>query len=70
MAKREHGYTKNDQIFNDLEDYLIFCKTFGYRYDESELYSQRSFVYRQYQKWINGKEPKNMWDQDSKTERA
>lgn len=67
MAKRENsGYTKTAEIFNDLEGYLEFCKDYGYRYDESELYSQKSYIFRQYQKYLNGKEPKNMWDIDGK----
>jgi hypothetical protein len=66
MSKRETTYNKNEQIFNDLNGYLNFCRNYGYKYDESDLYSQRSYVYRQYQKFLNGKEPKDMWEQDSK----
>jgi hypothetical protein len=68
MAKRENSnYTKTVNIFNDLEGYLNFCRTFGYKYDEADLYNQRSFSYRQYQKLLSGKEPKDMWEQDSKS---
>lgn len=29
------------QIFEDLENYLMFCQDFGYRYDEATLYDMR-----------------------------
>ena len=66
MSKRESAYTKTANIFNDLEGYLNFCRSYGYKYDESDLYNQRSYPYRQYQKLLAGKEPKDMWDVDSK----
>ena len=66
MAKRENFNSKTQQIFDDLEGYLDFCRTYGYKYDEAELYSQRSYAYRQYSKLLSGKEPRDMWEQDSK----
>lgn len=66
MAKRENHNSKTQQIFDDLEGYLNFCRTYGYKYDEAELYSQRSYAYRQYSKFLSGKEPRDMWEQDSK----
>ncbi len=56
------------QIFEDLEKYLEFCKTFGYKFDESEIYSNKSFVYRQFTKYLSGKPVKDMWELDAKTE--
>lgn len=55
------------RIFDDLEGYLNFCRDYGYKFDESDLYSNRSFAYRQYQKFLNGKEPKDMWEIDGKS---
>ena len=49
------------QIFEDLEKYLEFCKDYGYKYDASDLYNQRSYVYRQYTKQTTGKEAKDQW---------
>jgi hypothetical protein len=49
-------------IFNDLDKYLNFCKGYGYRYDESDLYNNRSYVWRQYTKFLAGKEVKNQWE--------
>lgn len=53
------------QLFDDLENYLNFCREYGYKFDEADLYSQRSYVYRQYQKFASGKTARNQWDMDS-----
>ena len=64
-AKNVRNESKRDnrvnQIFDDLEHYLEFCKDYGYRYDEADLYSQRSYVYRQYTKFMTGKPIKDNW---------
>jgi hypothetical protein len=52
------------EIFDDLEKLLDFCKTYGYVFNERDLYSQRSYVYRQYQKFVAGKPFKDNWDLD------
>lgn len=51
------------QIFEDLEKYLDFCQTFGYRYDESTLYDMRNYVFRQFNKYSTGKPVKDNWDE-------
>ena len=50
------------QIFDDLEKYLEFCRAFGYKYDENDLYNQRSFNYRQFIKFSTGKQVKDNWE--------
>lgn len=54
------------QIFDDLEGYLDFCKSHGYIFDEKDLYSNKSYVYRQFTKFLNGKQARNNWDLDGK----
>jgi hypothetical protein len=49
------------QIFDDLEKYLEFCRDYGYKYNESDLYNQYSYVYRSYTKFVAGKPVKNQW---------
>jgi hypothetical protein len=49
------------QIFDDLEKYLDFCVEYGYKFDEADLYNQRSYVFRQYLKAATGKIAKNQW---------
>jgi hypothetical protein len=54
------------QIFEDLEKYLEFCVDYGYKYDESTLYDMRSYVFRQFNKYMTGKPAKNSWDEDAR----
>jgi len=54
------------QIFEDLEKYLDFCVEFGYKYNEAELYDQRSYVYRQFAKFATGKFVKNQWQEHAR----
>ena len=54
------------QIFEDLEKYLDFCRDYGYKYDEADMYHQRSFVYRTYTKFLTGKPVKNQWGETAK----
>ena len=53
-----------NKIFNDLDDYRNFCRDYGYRFNEADLYSQKNYVYRQFQKFIFGKPVKNQWEAD------
>ena len=39
-------------IFDDLEKYRDFCVEYGYRFNEAELYSTKSYVYRQFTKHL------------------
>lgn len=57
--------TTNHQIFDDLDNYLNFCREYGYKFDEADLYSQRSYAYRQFQKFVSGKPARNQWEADS-----
>ena len=49
------------QIFEDLENYLEFCKGYGYRYNEADLYNWKSYAWQQYNKFQQGKPAKDMW---------
>ena len=63
MAKNTTSSRVN-QIFNDLDNYRNFCRNYGYRFDEADLYSQRSYIFRQFQKFVAGKSVKNQWEVD------
>jgi hypothetical protein len=56
------------QIFDDLEKYLEFTIEFGYKYNEADLYDNKSYVFRQYNKYVTGKPVKNMWELNGKAE--
>ena len=55
-----------NQIFDDLNHYRNFCRDFGYRFDEADLYNNKSYVYRQFNKFLAGKPVKDQWEIDSK----
>ncbi len=52
-------------IFEDLDQYLAFCRSYGYRYDERDLYNWKSYAYQQFNKHLQGKPAKDMWVIDS-----
>jgi len=51
------------QLFEDLEKYLEFCQDYGYKYDEADLYNQRSYIFRNFVKYSTGKPVKSNWDE-------
>lgn len=53
--------TRVQKIFDDLDKLRTFCREYGYRYNEADLYSNRSYVWRQYEKMQAGKEVKDQW---------
>ena len=55
---------KVNQIFEDLEQYLVFCQSYGYKYNEADLYNWKSYAYQQFNKYLQGKHVKDMWIQD------
>lgn len=57
-------HPKVREIHNDLEAFLEFCRDYGYRYNEADLYNWKSYAYQQFAKFQSGKPAKNMWDQD------
>ena len=55
-----------DKIFDDLDNFKDFCRDYGYRYNEKDLYNWKSYAWQQYNKMLNGKTVKDMWAQDGK----
>ena len=54
------------EIQDDLEKLLEFCQNYGYRYNEADLYNFKSYAWQQYNKYSQGKNAKNMWDEDTR----
>ncbi|MBC8548994.1 MAG: hypothetical protein H8D23_05025 [Candidatus Brocadiales bacterium] len=54
------------KVFDDLTDYLRFCKTFGHPYNEADLYNSNSEVYLEYRKLKEGTRISNNWMRDAK----
>lgn len=53
-------------LFEDLEQFQDFCRNFGYRFNEGDLYNWKSYAYQQFNKFLQGKPAKDMWLQDSR----
>jgi len=68
MSRNENrSNSRVNQIFDDLDGFRNFCRLYGYKFDEAELYRDRSFTYRQYTKYLAGKPFKDMWEFDNKS---
>ena len=46
---------------DDLAQFLAFCRDYGYRFDERDLYNWKSYAYQQFNKFLQGKNAKDMW---------
>ena len=67
MGKPQHRVNPRAlQAFEDLSTYLEFCRDFGYRYNEADLYNFKSYAWQQYNKFTQGKNAKNMWEEDGR----
>ena len=54
------------EIQDDLDKLLEFCQDYGYRFNEADLYNFKSYAWQQYNKYSQGKNAKNMWDEDAR----
>lgn len=54
-----------EQVWEDLERYLDFCRDYGYRYNEADLYNNKKYPYQQFRKFTAGKNAKDMWSIDA-----
>ena len=55
-----------NRIFSDLESYMEFCRDYGYRFNEADLYNMRIYSFQQYNKQQNGKNFKDQWADDER----
>ena len=55
-----------NETFKDLELFLDFCKDFGYRFNEADLYNFKSYAWQQYNKYSQGKNARDMWAEDAR----
>ena len=53
-------------VFEDLDQYLRFCQDYGYKFNEADLYNFKSYAYQQFNKFMQGKNAKNMWWEDAR----
>ena len=67
MGKREYkSNPRTQQTWEDLQKFLEFCRDYGYRFNEADVYNFRAYAWQQYNKFTSGKNAKNMWDEDAR----
>lgn len=54
------------EIFDSLDNLREFCVDYGYRFNEADLYNFKSYAWQQFNKFLQGKNAKNMWDEDTR----
>lgn len=52
------------KVFDDLDAYRDFCRDFGYKFNEADLYNMRTYPFQQFNKFRNGKNCKDQWQFD------
>ena len=63
MARYHNMSTR--EIFQDLDRYRDFCRDYGYRFNEADLYNNKKYPYQQFRKFEAGKNAKDMWSIDA-----
>ena len=67
MGKREHKLNPRAvQCQEDLGNFLEFCRDYGYRFREEDLFNFKAYAWQQYNKFSQGKNAKNMWVEDGR----
>ena len=54
------------QTLEDLDKFREFVADYGYRFNEADLYNFKSYAFQQFNKWMLGKNAKNMWWEDAR----
>ena len=54
------------QTLEDLDKFREFVVDYGYRFNEADLYNFKSYAWQQYNKFVQGKNAKNMWVEDAR----
>lgn len=66
MARYEHKNSDvTNQIFDTIDAFREFCVDYGYFFNEASLYDMNSFAWRQFSKFSNQKNFRNMWQEDA-----
>ena len=67
MAKQlVQANPKSQSALEELDILLEFCRDFGYRYNEADLYNFKSYAWQQYNKFTQGKNARDMWFEDAR----
>jgi len=55
MSKKRYNNPRAEKVWDDLEAYLDFCRMYGYRFNEVDLYNMQCYPFQQFNKMRNGK---------------
>ena len=67
MGKPQHKPNPRTlAVMDDLDLFREFCIEYGYRFREEDLYNFKSYAWQQYNKYSQGKNAKNMWEEDAR----
>ena len=55
-----------NELFDELDKLREICQDYGYRFNEADLHNFKSYAWQQYSKYSQGKNAKNMWDEDTR----
>jgi hypothetical protein len=53
-------------IVEELDRFREFCVDYGYRFNEGDVFNFKSYAWQQYNKFTQGKNAKNMWEEDAR----
>ena len=65
-AAIRHTLSTDHAIFEDLDRFHNFCRDYGYKYNEADLYNFKSYAWQQFNKFASNKNFKDMWSEDLK----
>jgi hypothetical protein len=54
------------RVFNDLENFKVFCVEYGFVFNEADLYKRSAHAYLQYERVRRGEKIPNNWDIDER----
>ena len=67
MAKVQIKHNpKSQEIYNNVNAYLDFCRDYGYMFNEQEVGDRSVFAYQQYLRMVEGKPFKDQWAEDAR----
>jgi hypothetical protein len=67
MAKQiVQANPKSQSALEELDTLMEFCRDFGYRFNEADLYNFKSYAWQQYTKFTQGKNARDMWAEDAR----
>jgi hypothetical protein len=55
-----------NRVFNDLENFKVFCVEYGFVFNEADLYKRNAHAYLQYERARRGEKIPNNWDIDER----